>query len=287
MNASQKLIDTAYDLAIQAALQASQAMMPFWPNPQNSAFDDQRALELTQKEGIGNYATIADLRSEEKIIEVITSNPLMKSHSILAEESGEMHGDKQWRWSIDPIDGTMNFRSGNPDFGICIALFEGDRAVVGLIAMPALQQFVAVKDGENAGLFSYRGDQIADLSALAARHNDHLDNALVGYNLGYTDRENQLQDIAAKLITKVGYAASLGSYSTGNFRLLQGMMGAYFGMSPTVMDIAPVAALLPAVGGVVTDLQGSPIDWSAPSRTYLGTVNRQIHEEFLLAMNGQ
>lgn len=285
MEGTQKLIDVAYNAAVRAAVEASHVMMPFWPNPLNHQFDGRRALELTQKEeGIGNIATKADTLSEAKIIEVIRADPQLRAHSISAEEAGDINGNQQWRWSIDPIDGSLNFLNGIPDFGICIALFNGDRVVVGVIAMPALQQLVAVQEGGNAKLFAYSGDEIADLSLLAKRHDDRLDNALVGYNLGYVNRDRQLMEIAERLVTKVGYPSSLGSFATGNFRLLQGMVGAYFGMSPTVMDVAPAAALIPAIGGVISDMEGKPIDWSAPKRTYLGAVNKRIHEQFLAAM---
>ncbi len=281
----QNLIDTAYDTAIEAALQATEVIIPFWPNPQNARFNRQLALEVIEKEGTGNYATVADIQSEQKIIEVIQSQPLLSKHSILAEESEEITADDTWRWIIDPIDGTPNFRNGNPDFGMCIALFNGQQPVVGLIAMPGLQQMVVAKNGEDAKLLTFDGHELANLRELAERYSDPLDKALVGYDLGYSNRANQLQEITDKVITKVGYASCLASFSTGNFRLLQGMMGIYFGMSPTIMDIAPAAALIPAVGGIVTDMKGNPIDWRAPDRSYIGAVNPIIHQQFLAALN--
>jgi fructose-1,6-bisphosphatase/inositol monophosphatase family enzyme len=51
------------------------------------------------------------------------------------------------------------------------------------------------------------------------------------------------------------------------------------------MDVAPAAALIPAVGGVVTDMNGKPIDWRASKRSYIGAVNPQIHQQFLEAIN--
>ena len=276
-----KIISVAYDACIEAALLAAEEIIPFWPNPQNSRFDRQRALNVIEKEGVGNYATVADLASEKKIIEVLRSKPLLSNHSFLSEETEPIEADEQWRWVIDPIDGTPNFRNGNPDFGMCIALFNGQQPVLGFIAMPALRQFVIAKKGEDAKLLTYDGKELANLRERVSAYNDSLDMALIGYDLGYSNRRAQLEKIAEKVIEHVGYASVLASFSTGTFRLLQGMMGLYFGMSPTVMDIAPVATLIPAVGGVVTDMDGKAIDWLASERSYVGAINPQIHQQFL------
>ena len=281
----QKIIDTAYDTAIYAAIKASEVILPFWPNPENIYFNHQLALGVIDKEGTGNYATIADLQAEKKIIEVIQLNPFLKEHSILSEESKEIVADEKWRWIIDPIDGTPNFRNGNPDYGMCIALFNGQQPILGLIARPSLQQMVVAKYGCDAKLLTYDGKELANVKELAAKYHDSLDKALIGYDLGYSNRQNQLIEIAEKIITKVGYAVCLASFSTGNFRLMQGMMGIYFGMSPTVMDVAPAAALIPASGGVITDMHGNPIDWLSSERSYIGAVNPKIHQQFLEVVN--
>jgi myo-inositol-1(or 4)-monophosphatase len=278
------LVDLAYDTALRACFEATELILPLWRNPSNPLADGY-ALETIDKAGVGNYATVADLTSEKRIIEVVQSVPELSGHTIVSEESDEIEGDEEWRWIIDPIDGTPNFRNGNADFGICIAVFRGETPIVGVIAMPALHQLVAQKLGTSARLLTYDGKEIADLGVLAKRYSDPLENALVGYDLGYENRAGQLRVITEKLIGKVGYASCLASFSTGNFRLLQGMMGVYFGMSPTVMDVAPAAALIPSVGGVVTDIEGKAIDWSTDKRSFIGAINPRIHEEFLAALH--
>lgn len=278
---TQELEQIAYNTAVSAAIKASEEILPYWPNPLNPHFNEKLVLQIIEKEGVGNYATLADIQSEKVIIQTIQAQPLFKNHSIVAEESEEIKADQNWRWIIDPIDGTPNFRNGNPDFGIEIALFNGQEPVLGLIAMPGLRQMAIARRGDEAKLLDFDGKQLAVLRELSSRYKDPLQRALVGYDLGYEARQKQLTDVVAKVIGKVGYASCLASFSTGNFRLVQGMMGVYFGVSPTVMDIAPAATLIPAVGGVVTGLDGRPIDWSAQQRSYVGAINPRIHQEFL------
>lgn len=277
----QKVIDEAYNAAIEAAIKATEEIIPFWPNPQNTRFNRKLALEVIDKEGTGNYATVADLNSERKIIEVIQSKPLLSNHSFVTEETDGIDAEENWRWIIDPIDGTPNFRNGNPDFGICIALFYGQQPILGLIARPGLQQMVVIKKGSDAKLITYEGKEIANLRELAQSYNDPLDKALIGYDLNYYDRKGQLKEITDKIIANIGYAVCLASFSTGTFRLLQGMMGLYFGRNPTIMDIAPAAALIPAIGGFITDMEGKPIDWKAKERSFIGAINPHIHQQFL------
>ncbi len=279
------VIDIAYDTALLACRRATEVVMPLWPNPSNRSFDASIALETFVKAGTGNYATVADLRAEQRIVEVVQAEPMLATHTIMSEESEPIVGDDEWRWIVDPIDGTQNFMNGIPDFGICIALLRGNEPVVGVIAMPALQQMVAVKYGDVPRLLSYDGAELADLRQLTNAYANSLNETIVGYNLGYNDRAQQLEVIATKLVDNVGYAACLGSFATGNFRLVQRMMGAYFGMAPTVMDIAPAAILIPSIGGVVTDLAGQPIDWNAHERTYVGALTPRLHEQFLTTFN--
>jgi myo-inositol-1(or 4)-monophosphatase len=277
----QKIIDEAYDAAVEAAIKATEEILPFWPNPLNTHFDRKLALEVIDKEGTGNYATTADVKSEKKIIEVIRSKPLLSNHSFVVEETGGIDADENWRWIVDPIDGTPNFRNGNPDFGMCIALFNGQEPIVGVIARPGLKQMAVIKKDADAKLINYEGKEIADLKELAQQYKDPLEKALIGYDLNYYDRQGQLEEIADKIIANIGYAVCLASFSTGTFRLLQGMMGLYFGRNPTVMDIAPAAALIPAIGGVITDMEGKPIDWKAEKRSFIGAINPSIHLQFL------
>jgi len=82
-------------------------------------FGEIEKLQISAK-GPGDFVTNADKRSEKIIIE-----ELLKAHpdyGILSEETGEINkNNKEKRWIIDPIDGTMNFLKGVPHFAISIA----------------------------------------------------------------------------------------------------------------------------------------------------------------------
>jgi len=69
-------------------------------------------FKITNKEGINNPVTEADHASEKAIFAVIKED--FPGHFILSEEAGEIKMDSEYKWIIDPIDGTINFANGIP-----------------------------------------------------------------------------------------------------------------------------------------------------------------------------
>ncbi|MGI9310599.1 MAG: inositol monophosphatase family protein, partial [bacterium] len=82
--------------------------------------------------------TVADRESEQRIKEVILARH--PQHGFLGEESGASDGDGEWRWVIDPIDGTKSFATGNPTFGALIARLRRGEPVLGVIDPAALEE---------------------------------------------------------------------------------------------------------------------------------------------------
>lgn len=69
-------------------------------------------------------------------------------HAILAEEDTRTPGKSDYRWVIDPLDGTTNYAHGYPCFTVSIALESGGEAVMGVIYQPALDEmFTATRGG--------------------------------------------------------------------------------------------------------------------------------------------
>ena len=274
-----------YQTAIDAGISASRLVMRYWPNPNNPDFDKDLSLGVVEKVGAGNYATIADIESEKIIIESIKNEPLFKGHRIIAEESDEITGNSEWQWIIDPIDGTPPFKNGLPEFGISIGALYGQEPRVGVILMPVQKQLIAAKRGQGVKLLSFDGEVLADLSQ--KRESPPIDKALIGYDLGYKGRSEQLSSIVSKIADKIGYPVSYGSSSTANFRLAQGLISGYFCQTPTKFDIGAATAIISELGGVVTNMQGQPIDWQKESTSYLATLDPNIHRELLKILNSK
>ena len=111
-----------------------------------------RKINVSKKGDI-NLVTEADLASEKFIIERIKSH--YPKHSILAEESGEavvVGGSSQWKWIIDPLDGTTNFAHGYPCFCVTLALEYEEKIVVGVTYDPTRDEMFSAERGNGASL---------------------------------------------------------------------------------------------------------------------------------------
>jgi histidinol phosphatase-like enzyme (inositol monophosphatase family) len=93
--------------------------------------------------------TLADKKSEEAMRELIMKE--FPDHGILGEEFGIYNPDAEYKWILDPIDGTKSFISGTPLFGTLIALLKNGEPIIGAINLPMLNEFL-IGDNSTAEL---------------------------------------------------------------------------------------------------------------------------------------
>src|SRR4026208_55449 len=129
-----------------------------------------------------NLVTEADIAAENLIIERIRS--YYPQHGILAEESGEaaLVGGKQsdWKWIIDPLDGTTNYAHGYPCFCVSIALEHKGVLEIGVVYDPMRDEMFAAERGKGATL----NDRKIRVSSV-----EQLNSAMVCTGFPYNVRE--------------------------------------------------------------------------------------------------
>ena len=106
-----------------------------------------RKSELSEKTKLNDsdVVTIADRECEAFIIDYIHNH--FPEHGILSEESGIENEKREWRWVIDPLDGTTNYANGLPVFCVSIALEYKHDPRVGVVYAPFLNEwFYAIRD---------------------------------------------------------------------------------------------------------------------------------------------
>ena len=117
-------------------------------------FGELEKLQVSTK-GPGDFVSAADKKTEKILIE-----ELLKAHpkfGILSEEVGEINKEnKENRWIIDPIDGTMNFLNGIPHFAISIGYEEKGEIVSGIIFDPIKDETFFAEKGAGAFLNNSR-----------------------------------------------------------------------------------------------------------------------------------
>lgn len=107
-------------------------------------------LNVTNKLGDSDIVTNADKDSETFLLTKIRET--YPTHSIFSEESGESDGQGEYRWVIDPLDGTTNFSAGLPIFSVSIGLQKDGTTVAGVVYAPYLDEMFHAIKGNGAFL---------------------------------------------------------------------------------------------------------------------------------------
>ena len=225
------------NIAIRAARRAGTIVS----RAQNRLYD----LKIELK-GHNDYVTQTDVEAEAAIIEVL--NEAYPSHSIVAEESGSS-GASDFKWIIDPIDGTLNFIHGFPSYAISIALQVKGRLEQAVIYDPTRDEMYTASRGAGAQL---NGQRIRvsprtelDSSILGTGFPLRNKNKLPNYLLGFTTLLNKSADIR-----RTGSAALDLAY------VACGRLDGYWEFDLHQWDIAAGALLVQESGGLIGDPEG-------------------------------
>ena len=105
---------------------------------------------ISNKEGINNLVTQADFAADKAVREVINKN--FPDHGIVSEEDVEVISDSDYKWIIDPIDGTVNFANGIPICCVSIALEYKEEMLMGAVFNPIMNEFFFAERGKGAFL---------------------------------------------------------------------------------------------------------------------------------------
>src|SRR5437879_4777544 len=110
-------------------------------------FDKRVAFEL---KGDFDLVTEADRASEKLVVERLRSH--FPSHNIVAEEGGKHSSGSDYRWYVDPLDGTTNFAHSFPMFNVTMGLEQAGEMITGVIYDPIRQEMFTAERGAGAYL---------------------------------------------------------------------------------------------------------------------------------------
>lgn len=232
-----------------------------------------RALQVSNKGDI-DLVTEADLASEKLIIERIQSH--YPRHAILAEESGATEGissetgKTEWRWIVDPLDGTTNYAHGYPCFCVSIALERAGSIEIGVIYDPTRDEVFAAERGQGATLNDrrIRVSEVEDLNAAML---------CTGFPYNVRERPNFARDFSsftmeAQAVRRDGSAAIDLAY------LACGRFDGFWEDGLKAWDIAAGLLLIEEAGGRITDFVGAPLSIYKPK---VLASNGLIHDKMI------
>jgi histidinol phosphatase-like enzyme (inositol monophosphatase family) len=187
--------------------------------------------------------TIADKNAEEAMRRAIIKE--YPEHGIVGEEFGSYKEDAEYKWVLDPIDGTKSFICGVLSFGTLIALLKNDEPILGVINQPILNEFLI---GDNKTTFINNKPasvgNCKDISEAVLLTTDHI-------NI----EEYQNLEKFEKLIRKVRLYRNWGD-CYGYYLLATGFADV---MIDPIMSFWDTMALIPIIkgaGGIITDYNG-------------------------------
>lgn len=251
---TEKTLRELHDVAIEAAWQAGQITLSHF----------QTALDVEWKPD-ESPVTMADKASEQRIREVIQR--YYPSHTLVGEEYGETSGSSPYRWIIDPIDGTRSFARGIPLYSILIGLEYESQPVVGVIYVPALNEWVTAIKGQGC-YWNHRRCSVSTVSdwnrSLVMTGDDfliHQQCPRYGELLQQLNPRNQRNwgDSYAFMLVATGRAE------------------AAFDPQMHPWDCGPFPTILTEAGGRWSDFDGQASIWNGS----LVISNGQRHEELL------
>ncbi len=105
-------------------------------------------LEMDRKTTSIDLVTEIDRRSDDMIVGYLRQQ--YPGHAILAEESGASGQDSEYRWVIDPVDGTTNYAQGLPIFAVSIALEHRGEKVLGIVYEPVTDEMFSAIKGQGS-----------------------------------------------------------------------------------------------------------------------------------------
>ncbi len=228
------------NIAVKAARRAGSII--------NRAALDRTKLEIRSKRA-NDFVTQVDKSAEMAVIDIIRQ--AYPDHAILAEESGSLPVDKaEYRWIIDPLDGTTNFIHGFPQYCVSIALEHRGAIQHGVIYDPAKNELFTASKGRGAFL----DDRRIRVSKCA-----QLKDALVG--TGFPFKEMSRVDLYFRQLREV-MTTSAGVRRAGAAALdlayvAAGRMDAFWELGLAPWDMAAGALMIQEAGGLVGDLQGN------------------------------
>lgn len=227
-----------------------------------------RQALLIESKADASPVTIADKKTEEAIRSELSR--AFPDHGMVGEEFGEEGMDREYIWTIDPIDGTRSFIRGIPLFGTLLGLLHKGEPVVGIAVMPALDEtYLSAK-----GIGAY-----CDGVPLRVSGVQSLDQAFVccGDSSSFASANQQAYQEA--LFKK---AALVRGYSDcfGHSLVLRGALDAMIDPAVSLWDIAPFVSLIQEAGGTYFGFDGSS---SLQSKSFI-TCNPALKTE-LLSLN--
>jgi len=218
-----------------------------------------------------NFDPVTNL---DKAFEKFIRNTIVKQFpkdAILGEEFLEKYSDNDYKWFIDPIDGTKAFMIGAPTWSNLIGLTHKNQSILGLANFPALNKYY-ISDQKKSYLINNKK------TILKTSKENNLKKCKIIGHLHETLFQKKYNKKIKKVISSVAYFGA-ATFDALNFCLLaEGKVEAVIETSLKPFDIVPLIPIVEKAGGIVTNWDNRP---AIHGGNILASSNKKIHSKIL------
>lgn len=249
------------DFAIELARQAGQLQRDYLG----------RLNRVKHKSTSLDLVTDVDLVCEQFIKEKIASH--YPRHEILAEESGHQQSGSEYRWLIDPLDGTTNYAHGYPFFCVSIALEYTGQLLVGVVYNPVMDELFWAERG-NGAMLNGRPIRVSAIT--------ELDHSLLVTGFPYSIRSNPINiEYFARFMHKAQAVRRDGSAALDLCYVACGRFDGFWEMGLKPWDTGAGQLILEEAGGRVSKFDGRPFNRYEPEML---ASNGLIHDQMIAVL---
>ncbi len=227
---------------------------------------------ISSKEGSANFVTVFDVKVQDYLMSEIKA--LVPDALFIAEEKKNdpsvLMGEHCF--IIDPIDGTTNFIHDYRHSCISLAMFSGGQAVFGAVYDPYLGELFSAEKGMGAFL---NGKPMKVSSR-------PMSDAIVAYGTSPYYKDvlcEKTFELTKELFNRCADIRRCGSAALDLAYTAAGRNDLFFEFLLSPWDIAAGYLLITEAGGIITDMQGKEIDFSAPCPVIASS--KKLYSEFL------
>ena len=242
-------------MALLAAKNAARILLRYYGKNKNIREKENKTL-----------VAAADLEANEVVINTIKK--YFPNHGILSEETGFEDNKSDYKWVIDPLDGTHNFIHEIPLFGTSIALEHKNRIVLGVLNFPLLGITATAEKGKGAFLNGKR---------INVSGKKNLSHSFIAFEYAYTNRKEKVNFLGKFIHTAIDFR-NFGSAIYDLLLVACGKCDGFVILSTHEWDVAAGFLLVEEAGGKITDLKGKK--YSISGDKFLIS-NGKIHEALL------
>jgi len=202
---------------------------------------------MTEMKGENDFVTRIDKEAEQAIINKIKQS--YPEHSFVGEEGGVVAGDEDFKWIIDPLDGTTNFIKGIPHFAVSIALLYKGKLDQSVVFDPIRGELFTASRGQGAQLNGYR---------IRTGNAKELGSTILATALPFKNKENLagFQDSFNRIFRQCGDIRRSGSAALDLAYIAAGRYDGYWERGLKPWDIAAGELMVREAGGLITDFDG-------------------------------